>query len=177
MNDSRPRRIPAVSRLLGHTAALIAAVGLVNMLWSVPAVADASSGPTWETTTGPYYPSWYADDCLKATVTTYADNIADIYAYYDPNGCSGSGANMASGWLGIMAGGFHNGSFCGDTGYYYTSTNGQWNLGVGATECSGQLVNGDAYNTVAYGEAWDYFNGSYQYVSAGNLSSPSQTYP
>jgi len=93
------------------------------------ALATATSGDVYKLTTGPYG-STYVDNCLKATITTGADNIADIYSFSDkePSRCDGSYAySMPGGYLGIDASGYKNGAYCGSTGYYYNSGAYVWN--------------------------------------------------
>jgi hypothetical protein len=140
------------------------------------ALATATSGDVYKLTTGPYG-STYVDNCLKATITTGADNIADIYSFSDkePSRCDGSYAySMPGGYLGIDASGYKNGAYCGSTGYYYNSgpTSG---IGVGSKICSNPFGLQTFY-TVATGEVWDYYYTYWHYAYTGTVASPNQNY-
>src|SRR2546429_9888183 len=106
----------------------VAVFGLV----ASPALATATSGYNYKITTGPYYPSWYADNCLDANIVDVANFQAYSRSSVSGGRCGGTGAGMAAGWIGVEANGYMNGSYCGSTGWYFngstTST-----FGVGGT--------------------------------------------
>ena len=156
-------------RRLGIATAAVAALEIASPLGLVPAGAS-TSGYVYTLTTGPYYPGWYADNCLKAAVASDDSNQAYDYSSVDPGRCGGTGADMQSGWIGLDAQGYKNGSFCGETGWYYSPGTVD-TFGVGARECSGS----GNYRTNALGQWWDYVNDVWQYTSPENLSSPYQT--
>jgi hypothetical protein len=81
---------------------------------------------------------------------------------------------MNSGWLGVGADGFRNGSYCGTTGTFYNNvTYPAWS--VGSKLCTNPAGNQN-FNTLAYGAVWTYISPNWKYVGVGTVSSPSQTY-
>lgn len=139
------------------------------------AAADASSGWAFIWATGPYFPSWYADDCQLAYLqsgtppTEFSDSLSDV----DPNQCNPPGANMLAGWMGTAVQAYHNGKNCGTTSYTYNpSTASYWSR-------SAQLCGGSGdYYTVALAKWWTYLGpGNYGYSSEHALQSPDAVQP
>lgn len=140
------------------------------------ALATATSGDVYKLTTGPYT-GVYVDNCLKATISTGANNVADIYSFSDkePSRCDSSYAHtMPGGYIGADASGYRNGAYCGSTGYY-TNSGPASGIGVGSKICS-RPSGSHSYHTVATGEVWDYYYTQWHYAYTGTVASPTQNY-
>jgi hypothetical protein len=125
-------------------------------------------------TAGPYYPSWYADVCVQAVIKTGANAVANNDDWIHPDGCGGTAASMASGWIGVEALEFMNGSYCGYAEAYNGSTTG--GLGVGGVLC-GNPAGTQIWYTQAAGGSYTEINGSYTtYWWPTIATSPNQDY-
>ncbi len=155
---------------LGVATAIIAGVMI-----TAPAYGDLYSGWEYQYETGPYYPSWHADDCINAELTTGAptpgSNNSWTYSSVDPGYCGGTGANMAAGWIGALAEGFLDGGYCGSTGWAFNSSAADI-FAVGSKICSGS----GTYLTAGWGTWWTLENGSYQYSPAQFVWSPQHSF-
>lgn len=161
------RRSVIVTALV--SASLSAAV-LFPMAW---AYADAYN-QQFTATSGPYYPSWYADSCLTAYIASGShNNYGSIYSSVDPGQCGGTPADMGAGEQGIYVAGFEDGAFCGMSTWAFDGSagSGYW---TGPYDLCGQPSGTHNYMTETVGEVWSYANGSWQYVSAGSVFSPTQ---
>jgi hypothetical protein len=151
-------------------SASLSAAALFPLAW---AYADAYT-QQYTVTSGPYYPSWYADNCLTAYIASGSHyNYGSIYSSVDPGRCAGTAANMGAGWQGIYVVGFEDGSWCGNTSWVYNGSagSGYW---IGPYGLCGQPSGTHNYMTETVGEVWSYLNGSWQYISAGAVFSPTQ---
>jgi len=150
------------------SAAVVLEIASPFGLAHASAATVVSSGTVYVLTTGPYYPSWYADNCLKANIASNLSAQSYSHSSVDPGGCSG-GANMQPGWIGVDAQEYKNGSFCGQTGWAYNdSATTDFGVGSGGDMCSGS----GNLRTNALGQWWDYIYTVWQYTSPINVSSP-----
>ncbi len=155
---------------VGVAVAVFAAIGVAS-----PASGDLYSGWYYQYATGPYYPSWFADDCVNAELTTGpptpASNVAWSYSSIDPGRCGGTPAAMAPGWIGALAQGFVNGQYCGTTGWYFNATTAS-EFAVGQRICQSS----GSYETAGWGTWWTLQNGTWQYSPAEFAWSPSNSF-
>jgi hypothetical protein len=156
----------------------IAALSMTAVELTAPAITSQPAGAaysqwTFVETTGEYWPGWYADDCLESAINpefysngTLAQEINYSFteSFVSGNHCLGPEANMQTNWQGVDAQGWKNGSFCGQTGWAFNPSAGYF-FGVAGNECaigSGQ----NEYWTIAYGEWWDDFGGTWHYTES-----------
>jgi hypothetical protein len=130
-----------------------------------PAGANKSSGEVFGYTSGEYYPGWYADNCIDAVLQDSnlptITNVAYSFDYVSGHQCGGStGAAMQTNWIAIDAQGFKNGSYCGATGFA-TNPSTTSSFAVAGNECG--YVQGDSYETKAYGQWWTDVGGTWEY--------------
>lgn len=110
----------------------IAALSLTAVELAAPGIAPTPAGADnsreiFATTTGEYYPGWYADNCLDATLLTSTSPITFSAASFDyvhgSDACPGSeGADMQTDWIKIEAFGFKDGMVCSESGFSKNSS-------------------------------------------------------
>ncbi len=162
------RRMANMKRTASVGAGVLA-MEIAATLTGAPVGALATTGYLYQITTGPYYPGYYADDCLKANVANDDSNQAYSYSSLTGGRCGGTGAPMAGGWIAVDAQGYKDGAYCGETGWAYNGSTVS-TFGVGARECEGS----GTYATVAYAEWWTETYGSYGYYGPFGITSPNQ---
>jgi hypothetical protein len=111
--------------------------------------------------------------CLEATITTNGTNIVmngGSTRVYDTSGlnCDGSWS-LPTGWIGVTLDGYRDGSFCGTSGYEYTSQ-ATWQKTYSENTCT-DPAGSQAFNTVVFGRV---YNGSSGYHNIPGVSGPSQ---
>ena len=160
-------------RSLLVTAVVAAGVSAAVFFPIASAYAD-SSAQQFTVISGPYYPYWYADTCLTAYIASGShDNYGAVYSSVDPGRCGGTPADMGANWQGISLSGFEDGSWCGNSNWVFNS-NGSSGFWAGPADLCGQPSGTHSYMTETVGDVWSYVNGSWQYVSAGEVFSAPQ---
>lgn len=108
--------------------------------------------------------------CMDAFVSTTAPSstVHGGSTYSRNNTSCSSAISLPAGYLGVSTAGYKNGSFCGQTGYQYTSSSSATASAQISGVCS--ATSGAAYHTVASGRVWT--GSTYQFI--GQVSSPSQ---
>lgn len=151
---------------------LVALVGVLSLAFFAPAFGSADSGYVYRGSIGPFYPGFYVDSCIQASITDTAYNQASTFAWISPSSCFSQVAELDAGWMGINAKGYRDGAYCGQTGTQYTAAK-SWTWSASATLCSNP-AGSQAFHTAGFGKIWIYQDGAY-YDQAG-VSSPNQNY-
>ncbi len=111
--------------------------------------------------------------CLEATITTNGTNIitnGGSTRVYDnlPGNCEGS-RNLPIGWIGVTLDGYRDGSFCGTSGYEFTSS-ATWQKTYFQNTCS-DPAGSQAFHTNVFGRV---NNGNGGVHNIPGVSSPGQ---
>jgi len=139
-----------------------------------PAWASASSPWRYDLTVWVNDPSYTANMCERAAILDTAVNLANVQTH-STSSCTSSSLNVPSGYLGSNAYGYRDGSFCGSSGNYYSST-ATWGFQVSYQACSNPAGTQTFY-TIGYDAIYNDGSGGgavgYNWFSQ---SSPSQNY-
>lgn len=134
--------------------------------------ASAWSAQTYETTYDPYGAEPNTDYCSRAGIVDTARNYAQVLAYLaGGSDCIGTTNQLPSGWIGVEALGYLNGSLCASSGFYYsTQAASNWQLYI--TLCSNP-AGSQSFRTASIISFYDGTSGYRNYVGA---TSPTQSY-
>jgi hypothetical protein len=143
-------------------ATLVASLAVVSLLSiGTPAASAADSGWQFRNKTGPYWPGWFADNCVRSTIS-FQNGLpwfySEVRSSVSSNGCGGGLANMQQGWLSSLAWGIRDGGVCGFNPQW---SNSAWSTGLWGT--GGNLCANppglQEFSTLAFNRVWQ--NGAY----------------
>jgi hypothetical protein len=155
-----------------HSALVLAIIGFTALAVVAPAFATASSAE-YRGSIGPFYPGFYVDSCVRASIIDYAPRSgAQNDTWISPGGCSGTSAPLAAGWIGVNAKCYRDGAYMGQTGTQYTQN--QSAIAVAAADLCPNPAGSQAFHTTGFGKIWIYQDGAY-YNQTG-VPSPNQNY-
>lgn len=148
------------------------AVGALSLTSALAgrASASATSGVVFRATTTAN--GGFVGNCLESQIVDVGDNKAFVSAWGRASGCGGNLVTVPSGYFGIKAEGFRDGSYCGATAMAYNNSP-TFIFGVGGFLCSNP-EGSQAFATRASGEAWN--ETTLSYVTLSTVMSPNQSY-
>lgn len=137
---------PMKLRIAAATAALL-------LFFSPAGVLASAYGPYVYKMTAGVQGTW-TNFCLRAGIADVAINKSDTKALTSTGAdCSGSPRIVPSGYLAASVSGYRNGSYCGNSGNFYSNV-ATWGWGVSWQAC-GNPAGSQTFYTRAYGAIYD----------------------